>query len=404
MNKFAKFQIFVMLLLFSVSAFYGGYYFGKRGYLFELKKNPPEVRVINRSPSNEKVDFSLFWNVWDLLDRNYLERPLDGKKMLYGAIKGMVNSLDDPYTSFLEPPVNVMVNNSLNGTYEGIGAELGMKDNQIIVVAPLEGSPAKEAGVKAGDKILEIAGESTIGKTLTDAVSRIRGGAGTFITLTLQRGGDKSFNVTIKRGQIVTKSVTWENKGDGIAYMRINTFGEETNNDWSKAASEVNVKMSDLDAVILDLRGNPGGYLQSAVYVAGEFYSGKPVLFEESAIGKQTPLNADRTGSFVNLPVVILVDGGSASASEILTAALKANANATIVGTKSFGKGTIQTTKDFEDGSGIHITVAKWLTPEKVWVHKQGITPDVIVERTEEEIKKGVDSQLNKAIEVAKKL
>jgi carboxyl-terminal processing protease len=243
--------------------------------------------------------------------------------------------------------------------------------------------------------------------SINEAVSKIRGEAGTSVTLTLQRGGstDKPFDLVIKRGTITVSSVSWKDKGDGTAYIRISRFGPDTNDEWSKTVSEINSKMAELDAIIVDVRGNPGGYLQSAVYVAGEFFSRKVAVYQELATGEQIPLETDRVGAFTKIPAVyVLIDGGSASASEILAGALKDQIKAKLVGTKSFGKGTIQDARDFKDGSGVHITVAKWLTPNKVWVHKKGIDPDVAVEGSYEDFAKGIDNALDKAVELAKQI
>lgn len=191
MTRFDRFQRILISFLIAVSFFYGGYYMGKSGYLFELRKNPPIVTVINQTPSNQDLDFSLFWEVWNMVGDDYLERPVDRQKMMYGAIQGMVNALGDPYTSYLPPQVNEVVTDAINGTYKGIGAELGLRDGQLIIVAPLDGSPAKEAGVLAGDKILEIESNGTVGISLTEAVSKIRGEAGTLSTLKLQRNDNE---------------------------------------------------------------------------------------------------------------------------------------------------------------------------------------------------------------------
>jgi carboxyl-terminal processing protease len=401
MTKFEKFQRYLIVLLFVVSAFFGGWYLGKRGYIFEVRKNPPEIKIINRHPGDQAVDFSLFWKVWSLVASEYLERPVDGQEMLYGAIEGMVNSLGDPYTSYLPPAVNETVMNAINGTYEGIGAELGMEEGQLMVVAPLDGSPAKEAGVRAGDKIVKIEEESTVGITITEAVSKIRGPVATVSTLTLQRETEEPFVVRIKRGQIVIESVTWEDKGNGVAYIRVSRFGEDTNKEWDKVSAEVNVAMDDLDVVILDVRGNPGGYMQSAVHISGEFFRNEIVVYQESATGTLSPFDTTRIGVFEGVPIYVLIDGGSASASEILAAALEQHVDALLVGEKTFGKGTIQDAKDFKDGSGVHITVAKWLTPSKKWVHEVGIDPHVLVERKNEDIEQGIDAQLDRALELA---
>lgn len=405
MSPFEKFQRFLITILIAVGFFYGGYYFGKSGYVFEIRKNPPKIEIKNQYPGDREVDFGLFWEVWDIVNKDYLERPVDAQKMLYGAIQGMVASLGDPYTSFLPPAVNKNLTEQLDGKYQGIGAELGQKDGQLMIVSPLDGSPAKAAGLLPGDKILMIEDEPTIGLSITEAVAKIRGDAGTQIKLTIQTGTDAPREITLKRDVIKVASVTWEDKGEGTAYIRVSRFGGETNKEWDKAVGELVVGMRELDAVIVDVRGNPGGYLQSAVHLAGEFYGGKPVVYQEDALGNQVPMNAETAGSFKDVPrVIVLIDEGSASASEILAAALKSQAGAQLIGKKSFGKGTIQDARDFDDGSGVHITIAKWLTPDKEWVHNVGIEPDIVVEITEEDIKEGKDAQLDAALELANEL
>ncbi len=405
MTRLDKFKRLFTIILVATGFFYGGYYMGKRGYVFEVRKNPPKIEIINQYPGDTKVDFALFWQVWDLLNTTYLERPVDQKKMLYGAISGMVNSLEDPYTSFLPPKVNEVVTNAINGVYEGIGAELGFKDTQLVIVSPLDGSPAKAAGIKPGDKILAIDGQGTAVINLNEAVSKIRGEEGTKVTLLIQRADETPFNVDIKRGKINIASVTWEDKGNGTAYIRVSRFGGDTNQDWSRVVSEVNVQMKELDAVVVDVRGNPGGYLQSAVHIASEFFRDRPVLWEETATGEQLPFKADRVGGFTSVPAVfVLIDGGSASASEILAAGLRDNIGAKLVGSKSFGKGTVQDARDFKDGSGVHITIAKWLTPKKEWIHKIGLMPDIVVERTDEDFAAQRDPQLDKALELAQEI
>ncbi|HNS71178.1 MAG TPA: S41 family peptidase [bacterium] len=403
MSAWEKFQRFLITVLIAIGFFYGGHYMGKRGYIFEVKKNPPKVEIINRYPPDKKIDFGRFWEVWDLVSKNYLDRPVDAQKMLWGAITGMVESLGDPYTSYLPPETNDTVMSALNGKYEGIGAELGIKDGILVVVAPLDGSPAKSAGVKSGDKILKIEEEITLGMSITDAVSKIKGPSGTKIKLTLQTDNQDPRELVITRGLIKISSVSWEDKGDGTLYIRVGRFGNETNTDWDKAVAEANVKMEELDAVIVDVRGNPGGYFESAIHLAGEFFKDAPVVWQESSMGDQTPRETSRLGIFQKVPAVfVLIDQGSASASEILAAALRDNIGAKLIGMNSFGKGTIQDAKEFSDGAGVHITVAKWLTPKKEWIHKIGLSPDEKVELTEENTKDGADPQLEKALELAK--
>jgi len=408
-SAFKKFQLVLFTLILAGSTFFAGMYLGKRGYDVEIKRHPPEVRILNKAPSADEVDFALFWEVWTNVSKDYLNRPVDNQQMVYGAIKGMVESLGDPYTSFLPPTVNKVITNALNGAYEGVGMELGMKDGFLIVVAPLDGSPAKSAGIKSGDKILAIEGESTAGITVNEAVSKIRGPAGSISTLKIQRAEAEPFGITIKRDKISVSSVTWEDKGEGTAYIRISRFGADTNDDWDKTVKEVNVRMSELNAIVLDLRGNPGGYLQSAVHIASDFYTNKPVLYEENALGEQMPFNAQGTPDFDRIPVIVLIDEGSASASEILSAALRENIAAVLVGEQSFGKGTIQDSQEFKDGSGLHVTIAKWLTSKKLWVgekdadDKPGLKPDELVALSEEDVSAGKDPQLAKALEMASK-
>lgn len=403
MSKVAKFQVILTMFLVGVGMFCTGYYFGKSGYIFELRRNPPKVSIYNQYPANTTVDFGKFWEVWEYVTANYLERPTDPQKMLQGAIEGMVASLGDPYSSYLTKELNESLNSSLNGQYQGIGAELGLKDNQLIVVAPLDGSPALAAGVRAGDKILEIDGQSTFGITVTTAVTKIRGTAETVVKLKLQRETAAPFDVDIKRGIISVPSVSWEDKKDGTIYIRVSRFGEETNSEWAAVVADIDAKAPEIDAIILDLRGNPGGYLQSAVYIASEFSKGNvPIVYEETATGEQVALEDERKGSFETVPhIIVLLDEGSASASEILAAALDQYTDCTLIGEKSFGKGTVQEAREFKDGSGLHLTIAKWLTPSKTWLHKVGIEPEIKVVRTEDDINAHIDPQLEAALKLA---
>jgi len=407
-NSLKMFQRNLVVFLLIMGAFYGGHYYGKRGYEIDVKKNPPSIEIKNRNSYSDEIDFAHFWEVWELARTKHLDRPHDPEEMLNGAIIGMVNSLGDPYTSFLPAEANELVTSSLNGKYQGIGAELGLREGRLMVIAPLDGSPAKSAGIRSGDYIVEIAGENTLGITLTEAVAKIRGDADTTITLTLQREQEEPFEVPIKRGIISLSSVTWEDKGDGTAYIRVSRFGSDTNKDWNKSVSEINVQMAEFDTLVLDLRGNPGGYMDSAVYLASEFLDRDAVvMYQVNALGEVTPYKDTRIGAFEDLPeMFVLLDGGSASASEILAAGLKENLvdEVTIIGVTSFGKGTIQDAKDFSDGSALHVTIAKWLTPEKNWVHEKGIDPDIEVESTIEDFKEGRDPQLEKALELAKEI
>jgi len=403
LRKLLKNNLFLVAAFLFV--FLAGWQLGFAGQQLKLRFDPPGIEIVNQTPPDSTIDFSLMWDVIEQINREYLFGTVDGTKLLYGAISGLVDALGDPYTSFLDPSQNEQFEQGLEGVYEGIGAEIGIRSDQLIIVAPLDGSPAKTAGVRAGDKILEIDGEPTAGITLTEAVTAIRGAAGTEVVLTLQRGSDPSFQVPIIRAQITVESVNWEEKGGGIAYIKVSRFGSTTGEEWDEAVSEIDSRIPNLNGVVLDLRSNPGGYLSGSVYLASEFLASGTVVIQEDSSGSRRALKAQATvngHAFRDVPTVILIDEGSASASEILAGALAERAEAVLVGRKSFGKGTVQDAVDFEGGAGLHLTVAKWLTPNGVWVNGTGIEPDYQVELTEADIDADRDPQLDKALELLK--
>jgi len=403
MNKFQKFEYITIVVALVIGSFFGGHYLGKRGYDYELKTNPPQIDFINKRPADQTVDFNQFWEVYNTLNNKYLQTPIDSKKLLNGAIKGMVAAAGDPFTSYFDPVDNKNFGTSLNGVYEGIGAELGYdKDNQLMIISPIDGSPAKEGGILPGDKIVKIDDVSTAGMTLGDAVNKIRGTGGTSVKLTIFRNGKPPFDLDLTRRKITLNSVTWKDLGEGTAYFRISKFGSETNSQWDTAAKEANVKMKEFDSVIIDVRGNPGGLLTSAGYIAGEFFENKPVIWFEDKYGNQEPLNTNRKGLFHNQNVIVLIDEGSASASEILAGALKIQKNAVLVGKKSFGKGSIQEPVEFPDGGSLHVTIQKWLLPDKTWIHQKGLVPDYDVSLDIDKFRNSqIDTQLEKAKEIA---
>lgn len=405
------------LLLFGA----GGYYLGQHGVAVSLSNNPQRLVITNKEPlfrpsAKPSVDFSLFWQVWQILNEKSVDQPLSGQKLLYGAIKGLAASLEDPYTLFLPPEAKKALDDSLNGDYEGIGAELGFdrpplcsKDpasTQLVVIAPLDGSPALRAKLKACDRILKIDDKVTTGLSLTEAVSLIRGKQGTEVQLTLQRDNADPFVIKIKREKINIPSVKWERKEDKIVYLRLSRFGEDTSGNWDTAMAGIEASLSGTPStLILDLRGNAGGYVDSAIHIASDFLeSGKIILSEQFGDGTRKPFVTNKTGKLSSVPVVILVDGGSASAAEILAAALRDNHNSKLIGEKTFGKGVVQESDDLPDGSAIHVTIAKWLTPKGEVIHGKGLEPDFKVDITVEELNNNKDPQLEKALEVARSL
>ncbi|MEX1061739.1 MAG: PDZ domain-containing protein, partial [Patescibacteria group bacterium] len=232
MNFRSFFKTNAFLILAFVLVFLAGWQVGYAGLQFSFKLSPPGITVENKAPKNQTIDFSLMWDVIERINADYLFRPVDGSKLLYGAVSGLIEALGDPYTSFLDPTQNQQFTDGLSGVYEGIGAEIGMRADQLIIVAPLDGSPAKTAGLRAGDKILEIDGESSAGVTVTGAVTKIRGEAGTTVKLKLQRGAADPFEVTITRAQIKVESVSWEDKGNGVVLIELTRFGDGTTDEW----------------------------------------------------------------------------------------------------------------------------------------------------------------------------
>lgn len=393
------------VVLLAVLAFLLGWQLGHKDLEFKWFHYKPTVSIINREPpQNVNVDFKLFWDTWDLVSRSYIDKKaLDPSRMFYGAISGMVSSLGDPYTVFLPPEQQKSSKEDLNGSFDGVGIQLGFnEDKRLVVVTPLIGTPAEKAGIKPQDLIVKIEDKDTTNITLPEAVKFIRGPKGTKVNLTILREGEEETrDFTLVRETIVVKSVEVSFKntdsGKNIAVIKLSRFGERTNDEWIGGVNEVVAKGA--DGVVLDLRNNPGGFLESAVYIASEFLDGGDVVLQENSQGERTPFKVSRSGKLTKIPLVVLINKGSASASEIVAGALQDRKRAKLVGEKSFGKGTIQEAEDLAEGSGIHITVAKWLTPNNRWVNDTtGLEPDVKVEAEKEDDTK--DPQLEKALEL----
>lgn len=382
--------------------------------------------VVDRSQPIDKqtVNLDLFWEVWDLLSQRYLiDEKLDSQEMVWGAIRGMSQALDDPYTVFLSPKENETAKDDLNGSFEGVGIQLGYKEKNLAVIAPLEGMPAEAAGIRAGDYILNIKDEAksvdtdTIEMSLPEAVKLIRGPKGTSVILTILHEGDsETIDIEITRDMIIIESVKVEFEdqkqanqskidsfcleGRCVAYLRLSRFGDRTEEEWNQSVDKIIKKMDQIEGLILDLRNNPGGYLQGAISYASEFLAnGLVVVQQVDGKGNVETFSVRENGRLLEIPLLILINKGSASSSEIVAGALRDHGRAKLVGTKTFGKGTIQEAQDLQGGAGVHITVAKWITPNGIWVNEtKGLEPDFQIEDDLET--KELDEQLKKAVEL----
>jgi len=363
----------------------------------------------------EEIDFSLFWEAYYQLQEKFSDpEKLDVEKIIYGAISGMVKSLGDPYTIFLNPEENKRFQEDVKGVFEGVGMEIGIRKGELTVISPLEGTPAKKAGIRAGDTIIKIDDTVTSDITIDEAVGLIRGPKGTEVTLTIfRKDWERTKDIKIVRAAIEIPSLAWEllasageadGKEENIAYLKLFHFTERARFDFNKAAVEI--LNSPAEKIILDLRNNPGGFLEVAQDVAGWFLErGKIVAIEDFGEGKtKKEYKARGNARFVDYPIVILINQGTASASEILAGALRDHREIKLIGERSFGKGSIQELSELKEGSSLKITVAKWLTPKGEILTDVGLKPDIEIEITEEDYEEEKDPQLDKAIEVIREL
>lgn len=405
MKKNFSLRLFHIVLIVLISLGIG-YSLGRFEISARWENFKPIVNIRNQNlPNEQNLDMSLFYNVLSTINEKYYDKSkIDATNLLYGAISGMLGSLGDPYTSFYPPKENQDFKNQLAGEFSGIGAELSLNDeNQVAVVTPLDGSPAKAAGLTSGDIILRVNGESTFGWDLPKAVETIRGEKGTPVTLSvIHSDTNEIVDIEIVRDIIKIDSVTsWFRSFNcsgsscveepdctsciDIAYIRVSQFGEKTNDEWIEKVNDLKPQIDssqNFAGVIVDVRSNPGGILNDAIFIASEFLStGKTVVIQEEGNGRRIPMTVRRSGSLKDVPLVVLINKGSASSSEILAGALRDNDRAELIGEKTFGKGTVQQPVDFSNGASVHVSVARWLTPNGTWVNdNEGLEPDILVE------------------------
>ncbi len=373
-----------------------GYRYGQTG---QLPLGAQKVLPINQEPGRitdaappekyQDVSFQTFWEVWGELEKDYLRtNKLVPKTMVDGAISGMTASLGDPYTVYLPPDDNQRSGEDLAGSFFGVGIELGYKDNTLAVISPLQGMPAEKAGVQAGDLILHVKDpdknldEDTTGWSLTEAVNHIRGRKGTDVILTLYRQ-DKGepFEVTLKRDEIVVKSVELEfveHQGKRVAHLKLLRFGERTEAEWDEAVNRIVADKGKIHGIVLDMRNNPGGFFDGAISISSDFVEDGTVVIQKGKYSQQE-FPAKGKARLSQFPVDVLLNRGSASASEIVAGALRDQRGAKLIGEKSFGKGTVQDRRELSNGGGLHVTIAEWLTPKGNSIHDVGLPATVEV-------------------------
>lgn len=353
-----------------------------------------------RATTKQQIDFQQFWNVWSKVQEKYVKRPADEQQMFYGAIAGMVASLGDPYSVYFTPDIAKQFQEELDGSFSGIGAEVGLKNNRIVIVSPLSESPAEAAGILPGDYVVEINGQSTTGLSVEQAVKQIRGPQGTQVTLTIEREGASGTTtpITITRRKIELKSVTHQFLPDNTILITLTSFNEQTMPQFNAAVTAATAKKA--SSIILDLRNNPGGYFETSIAVASEWLATRQSVVAEREGSSNTRREFYTTGNhrLRGVKTAVLINNGSASASEIVAGALQDHGAAKVIGVKSFGKGSVQEYEELSDGSALKLTVALWYTPNDRSINEQGIQPDIVIEE-----KKLSEKEATEAIIAARK-
>ncbi len=398
---FLKLIAFLLVLATVVLLSYGAGALAERERMAKLQ---PSYIIDNSLDKPEQVDFSIFWEAWNKVSDNFLDKDkIHFQEMVYGATEGMVASLGDPYTTFFTPAKTVSFNEELSGEYQGVGMVVGVKDGQITVVSPFKDSPADQAGLKSGDKILKIDDSFTKDQGLEEAVKIIKGPANTSVRLLILRGDWKEpKEFIIKRDNIKIPTLEKEITKDNIAIIKIYQFNHILPAEFGQAAEEV-LNTPAVKKIIIDLRNNPGGFLEVAQEVTGWFLAkGRVVTWQDFGTGQERkPYKSNGPSAFEKYQIVVLINNGSASASEIMAGALRDELGAKLIGEKSFGKGSVQEQINLSDKSSLKVTIAKWLTPKGASIDKEGLTPDIEVKEatSTDDGADGADAVTQKAIE-----
>lgn len=394
-----------------IGSFAGGFLLGQFVPLFDSSStdssNPITVDPIdilpqtnNEAPEDMDILFEPFWETWNIIEQNYVDQPVDEVEMMRGAIRGMLESLGDQHTSYMDPDEFRQQSTPLEGEYEGIGAWVDVDGDYVTIISPMPGSPAEEAGLRPDDQVIAVDGDDKTGIDGNLVLRDILGEAGTDVVLTIYRSSSQeTFDVTITRRKIEIPSVVTEMLEEEIIYVQLINFGEKTHEEMRDQIKDL--LKDDPKGLILDLRNNGGGYLNTAIDITSEFVSESPIMYEEFGDGSQTTYKTNINGIAREIPMVVLINEGSASASEITAGAIQDYGRALLIGKQSFGKGSVQNWIPLQNNQGaVRVTIARWLTPLERQIHGVGLTPDIEVEFTEEDFDAGIDPQLDKAIEI----
>jgi carboxyl-terminal processing protease len=377
----------ITTLFFTFFAFVAGYTLG------QSPSNPLSILGGgSTAPAGLDDTFTPFWEVWELVHIRYFDQPVDDIALAEGAIDGMLAVLGDPNTRYLSPEDQAVTQENMDGEIQGIGAEVSEDEGAIVIVSPIEGSPAEAAGLQPGDILRTADGVELTGMSVVEAAALVRGPKGTMVVLGIERDGEL-FEVEIERDIIRVPSVRGEMLEDGLAYVRLTQFGTQTDEELEELLNTLMAQNP--QGMILDMRRNPGGSLDTAVNIADQFLGDGRILLERFGDGRETEFESTDKGLAEDIPLVVLIDEGSASASEVLAGAIQDRGRGTLIGQLSFGKGTVQTWQELSNGGGVRITTARWLTPDENWVHGQGLTPDYFIPLTESE----EDEQLEAAVD-----
>ena len=350
--------------------------------------------------ADEPEQFDLFWEAWQIVEQEFFGELPDPKELTYGSIRGALRILDDSATILVEPMPSEDQMIDLRGAYEGIGAIVALDENdQVVIVSPFDGSPAMQAGIKAGDVVLKVDDVAVTGMPLGEAVRLIRGPKGSTVRLTIMRGEEAApLVIEVIRGKVELTTVVGMVMEDDIGYVRISLFSERTGQELRETLRELMAE--DLSGLILDLRNNPGGVFPSAaIEVASQFLDEGVIVYQQFSDGQEQTYSVKRGGLATDIPLAILVNQGTASNSEVVVGALQDHGRGALIGEQTFGKGSVQHVHEMSDGSSLHVTMARLLTPDRYPFHGMGLTPDIVVPFTEEDFKQGEDPQLERAIE-----